>query len=65
MSIKLIRIKEVMERTGLGRSTVYKYMNLGLFPKSVNLTSRAVAWVESEVDAWIQNSIECRDTEDT
>lgn len=63
MSIKLIRIKEVMERTGLGRSTVYKYMNLGLFPKSVNLTSRAVAWVESEVDAWIQNSIECRDTE--
>ncbi|WP_217987736.1 AlpA family transcriptional regulator [Halomonas salipaludis] len=64
MSMKLIRIKDVIERTGLGRSTVYKYMNLGLFPKSVNLTSRAVAWVESEVDAWIQNSIECRDTED-
>ncbi|PAU77649.1 AlpA family transcriptional regulator [Halomonas salipaludis] len=62
--MKLIRIKDVIERTGLGRSTVYKYMNLGLFPKSVNLTSRAVAWVESEVDAWIQNSIECRDTED-
>ncbi len=63
MSMKLIRITDVMGRTGLGRSTVYKYMNLGLFPKSVNLTSRAVAWVESEVDAWIQNSIECRDTE--
>lgn len=63
MSMKLIRIKEVMDRTGLGRSTVYKYMNLGLFPKSVNLTTRAVAWVESEVEAWIQKGIERRDGE--
>ncbi|WP_302139948.1 helix-turn-helix transcriptional regulator [Halomonas alkalicola] len=63
MSMKLIRIKDVMDRTGLGRSTVYKYMNLGLFPKSVNLTTRAVAWVESEVEAWIQKGIERRDGE--
>ncbi|WP_445004818.1 helix-turn-helix transcriptional regulator [Halomonas mongoliensis] len=63
MSMKLIRIKDVMDRTGLGRSTVYKYMNLGLFPKSVNLTTRAVAWVESEVEAWIQKGIERRDSE--
>lgn len=63
MSMKLIRIKDVMDRTGLGRSTVYKYMNLGLFPKSVNLTSRAVAWVESEVEEWIQQNIERRDAD--
>ncbi|SDJ97773.1 helix-turn-helix transcriptional regulator [Billgrantia gudaonensis] len=61
MSMKLIRMKEVMARTGLGRSTVYKYMNLGIFPKSVKLTTRAVAWVESEVEAWIQKGIERRD----
>ncbi|WP_338073324.1 AlpA family transcriptional regulator [Billgrantia aerodenitrificans] len=63
MSMKLVRIKEVMDRTGLGRSTVYKYMNLGLFPKPIRLGSRAVAWVESEVVAWIQHGIECRDSE--
>ncbi|MGM1051003.1 MAG: helix-turn-helix transcriptional regulator [Pseudomonadota bacterium] len=63
MSKKLIRIKDVMGLTGLGRSTVYKYMNLGLFPKSVKLTTRAVAWVESEVEAWIQSGIERRDHE--
>ncbi|QOR41036.1 AlpA family transcriptional regulator [Billgrantia diversa] len=63
--MKLIRIKEVMDRTGLGRSTVYKYMNLGLFPKPIKLGTRAVAWVESEVVAWIQLGIECRDGEST
>ncbi|WP_437124130.1 helix-turn-helix transcriptional regulator [Billgrantia desiderata] len=65
MSMKLIRLKEVMDRTGLGRSTVYKYMNLGLFPKPIKLGTRAVAWVESEVVAWIQLGIECRDSEST
>ncbi|MCE8052532.1 AlpA family transcriptional regulator [Halomonas daqingensis] len=63
--MKLIRIKEVMDRTGLGRSTVYKYMNLGLFPKPIKLGTRAVAWVECEVVAWIQLGIECRDGEST
>ncbi|NIC39427.1 AlpA family transcriptional regulator [Halomonas desiderata] len=63
--MKLIRLKEVMDRTGLGRSTVYKYMNLGLFPKPIKLGTRAVAWVESEVVAWIQLGIECRDSEST
>lgn len=61
MSMKLIRIKDVMGRTGLGRSTIYKYMSIGEFPKSIKLGTRAVAWVESEIDAWIQHSIESRD----
>lgn len=63
MRNKLIRIKEVMSRTGLGRSTVYKYMSLGLFPQQVKLHTRAVAWIESEVDAWIEDSIARRDNE--
>nr|WP_089658096.1 MULTISPECIES: AlpA family transcriptional regulator [Halomonas] len=61
--MKLIRIKEVMDRTGLARATIYKYMKLGLFPKQVKLGTHAVAWVESEVEAWIQSGIEYRDSE--
>lgn len=61
MSMKLIRIKVVMDRTGLGRSTIYKHMGLGQFPKSIKLGTRAVAWVESEIEAWIQHNIERRD----
>ncbi|WP_208644189.1 AlpA family transcriptional regulator [Vreelandella andesensis] len=61
MSMKLIRIKDVMERTGLARSTIYKYINLGQFPQPIKLGTRAVAWVESEIDTWINDSIKRRD----
>jgi prophage regulatory protein len=61
MSTKLIRIKDVMERTGLARSTIYKYINLGKFPQPIKLGTRAVAWVENEVETWIIDSIERRD----
>lgn len=63
MSKRLIRITEVMDRTGLARSTVYKYISEGIFPKPIKLGSRAVAWVESEIETWIKNSIERRDEE--
>lgn len=61
MSMKLIRIKDVMERTGLARSTIYKYISLGQFPQPIKLGTRAVAWVESEIDTWINDSINRRD----
>jgi len=53
LKMRLIRLKEVMECTGLARATVYKYIKNGIFPKSVSLGDRAVAWVESEVQEWI------------
>lgn len=64
MSNKLIRIKDVMDRTGLARSTVYKYISLGQFPQPIKLGTRAVAWVEREVEAWICESIQRRDEQE-
>ncbi|WP_227369343.1 MULTISPECIES: helix-turn-helix transcriptional regulator [Halomonadaceae] len=63
MSMKLIRIKDVMDRTGLARSTIYKYISEGKFPRPIKLGARAVAWVETEIDGWIQASIEERNEE--
>lgn len=63
MNMKLIRIKEVMNRTGLARSTVYKYISENNFPKPIKLGSRAVAWVESEIEGWINEVIHERDRE--
>lgn len=57
----LIRLAEVKEYTGLGRSSIYKYMNDGLFPKSVSLGDRATAWVSSEIEEWVQDKIDQRD----
>lgn len=59
--MRLIRLKEVKHATGLGRSTIYKYIEEGNFPKSVPLGERAVAWVESEVVGWVMARIEARD----
>ncbi len=60
MSEKLIRLPEVMSRTGLSRSGVYLKMSEHCFPASINLGERAVAWLESEIDEWIDNRIKAR-----
>ncbi|MBV7315426.1 AlpA family transcriptional regulator [Shewanella sp. NIFS-20-20] len=59
--MKLIKLKDVIASTGLGRSTIYKYIEDGTFPKAVSLGCRAVAWVESEIQEWILERIEERD----
>jgi len=58
--MRLIRLKEVMSRTGLGRTSIYNFMNAGTFPKSVQLGERAVAWVDEEIDAWVNDKIQQR-----
>ena len=58
--MRLIRLKEVMHCSGLARSTIYKYVAEGTFPKPVPLGERAVAWIEAEVDAWIDSKIALR-----
>jgi prophage regulatory protein len=61
----LIRLAEVKEYTGLGRSSIYKYMSEGNFPKSVLLGERAIAWVDTEIEEWVQEKIEQRDAEES
>ena len=61
--MKLIRLTKVMDYTGLARSTIYKYIAEGTFPRPVSLGSRAPAWVESEVQEWILTRIEERDAQ--
>lgn len=59
--MRIIRLKEVIESTGLVRSTIYKYIAEGSFPKPVSLGDRCVGWVDSEVHDWILARIEERD----
>ena len=61
---RLIKLKEVMNLTALRRSTIYKKMKEGAFPKSVSLGDRAVAWIEREIEDWIEEIIAQREKED-
>ena len=69
---RFIRLNEVMSRTGYGRTSIYRKMKDGSFPKSLKLggptkdpsifDSSAVGWIEDEVDQWVEDRIEDRDT---
>jgi prophage regulatory protein len=49
-----------MEKTKIKRTYLYQEIKAGRFPKPINLGAKAVGWIESEVDAWIDALIEAR-----
>ncbi len=57
MREKILRLPQVMERTGLSRSMIYFLISIGEFPKQVKLTLRTVGWLESQIDGWIESRI--------
>ncbi|MFY0639786.1 MAG: AlpA family transcriptional regulator [Bermanella sp.] len=59
--MKILKLKSVIEKTSLCHSTIYKLISEGSFPKPIDLTGRAVGWVDSEVDDWILTKVEERD----
>lgn len=59
--MRIIRLPEVMNMTGLARSTIYKYIAQGTFPKGFSLGERCSGWLESEVQNWILARVAERD----
>lgn len=51
---KLIRLPIVIERTGFSRSWIYELINQKQFPQPIKIGSRAVAFIEGEIDEWIE-----------
>jgi prophage regulatory protein len=56
----ILRLRDVEVKTGIKRSAIYQAIAEGTFPKSVPLTERAVGWVSSEIDDWIEGRITAR-----
>jgi prophage regulatory protein len=50
--MKFLRIRQVMLLTGLSRMTIYRLERDGRFPKRRRLSKNAVAWLESDINAW-------------
>jgi prophage regulatory protein len=52
---RILRLKSVLERTGLSRSTMYRKMQNGTFPKNVQISIRCTGWRESGINEWLKN----------
>lgn len=58
MSHKILRLPDVIQQTGLSRSSIYLRIANREFPKSISLGGRSVGWLQHEVDEWLLEKIE-------
>ena len=62
-SNRVIRLREVKNMTGLSKASIYVKMKSENFPKPIKISSRAVAWPEKEIFAWLREKINARDAQ--
>lgn len=55
MATGVLRRPDVEALTGLSRSTIYKFMKDGTFPKAVKIGPRAVGWRQADIEDWLSN----------
>ncbi|OJW28792.1 MAG: DNA-binding protein [Rhodospirillales bacterium 69-11] len=50
---KILRMRTVLDRTGLSRSTIYRKVREGTFPRQVEISEHCRGWRESAINRWI------------
>jgi len=58
---RIIRLKTVLDRTGLSRSTVYRKIAEGTFPSQVRISVHGAGWRESAINRWIADPVGYRE----
>ncbi len=58
---RILRLPEVVQRTGYKRSSIYDLMKRGLFPKSKKIGAQAVGWDSDEIDRWVDDKLGVND----
>ncbi|HEY0013259.1 MAG TPA: AlpA family phage regulatory protein [Allosphingosinicella sp.] len=54
---RILRLECVLERTGLSRSTLYRKVTSGTFPRQLKISVRCAGWRETEVEQWLRRPI--------
>jgi prophage regulatory protein len=60
--VKVIRIREVCERTSLSKGQIQRLVNLGQFPKPMALSEKRRGWVDNEISEWIAEKMRGRES---
>ena len=55
---RFLRMREVVQRTGMSRGTIYNKIHAGTFPKQIPIGANLVVWLESDVQKWMQEQID-------
>jgi prophage regulatory protein len=62
---RIVRMKTVLARTGLSRSTIYRKIAEGTFPPRLKISVNGAGWRESDIDRWIADPAGWRATNET
>ena len=57
---RFLRLSEVIDRVGVSRPTIYRWMSKGSFPKQIAIGANSVAWLESDVTQWMVDQMAAR-----
>jgi prophage regulatory protein len=52
---RILRIRTVLDRTGLSRATLYRKIQNGTFPRQIGISTRCIGWRESAINDWLKN----------
>jgi prophage regulatory protein len=57
---RIVRLKSVLARTGLSRSTIYRKIAEGTFPAQIRISTNGAGWRQSDIDRWVANPVAWR-----
>ena len=60
--MQIFRLRDVIEKTGLGHSSIYKFSGLGKFPTAITLGGMSVGWTATTIEQWLARRIRERDS---
>ena len=60
---RILRLNSVLNRTGLSRTTMYRKIQEGTFPRQLKISINGAGWRESAIDRWVENPVGYRDEE--
>src|SRR5438045_835999 len=52
--MRFVRLREVLQTTGLSRTTIWRMARIGMFPRPYRISPGAVGWDSTDIEAWIQ-----------
>ncbi|MFB9980656.1 helix-turn-helix transcriptional regulator [Mesorhizobium kowhaii] len=54
---RIIRLRTVLDRTGLSRSTIYRKIAEGTFPAQIKISINGAGWKESDINRWVADPV--------